>query len=151
MEIENQILREITVAYSYAVKPSQLPQVASSHDAFEYFMQSWDKGKIAYVEHFKLMLLNRRNRLLGIAEISKGGCSGTLVDAKVVFACALKCNAATLILAHNHPSGEMSPSEADLRLTRQLHYLGSVLTLPVVDHLIITTEGYYSFADAGML
>lgn len=151
MERKNNMLREITVGYSYAIKPSQLPKVSSSNDAFELFMQSWDMDKIGYVEQFKLMLLNRRGRVLGIAEISLGGCSGTFVDAKVVFACALKCNATALILAHNHPSGDVDPSLADINLTKSLCSIGVVLSLPITDHLVITTDCYYSFADAGIM
>jgi len=89
--------------------------------------------------------------MLGIVDISTGGCSGTVADAKVIFASALKCNAHNLVLAHNHPSGSQTPSEADKALTRQLANVGTIMTLPVVNHLIIMTEGYYSFADAGIL
>ncbi len=83
--------------------------------------------------------------------ISQGGYSGTVVDPKLVFAIALTTKASAIIAAHNHPSGNLTPSNADLTLTKKLRAAGEVLDLPILDHLIITTEGYYSFADEGLL
>jgi len=97
------------------------------------------------------LLLSRVNRVLGNCFISSGGISGTVVDAKVVFATALKANASSMIVAHNHPSGNLIPSEQDRRLTKRLTEIGRALDLPLLDHVIVTNEGYYSFADEGVL
>ncbi|WP_439487218.1 JAB domain-containing protein [Algoriphagus sp.] len=86
---------------------------------------------------------------MGICTISKGGTAGTVVDAKLVFATALKGAAQSLVISHNHPSGNLLPSEQDKRLTQRLVELGKALDLPVLDHIIVTVDGYYSFADEG--
>ena len=145
------IVREIKLSYSPAVKPYLLPQIKSSADAYKQLVETWDKDKIEFVEQFKIVLLNRANKIIGICQISEGGQAGTVVDPKVIFACALKANAAFLILAHNHPSGNTSPSETDRSLTKKLLEAGKYLDLPILDHIIVTCNGYYSFADDGLL
>jgi len=97
------------------------------------------------------MLLNRAGRVLGIIEVSSGGLSGTVADPKVVFSAALKGNASSIILAHNHPSGNLRPSQADLDLTKKIQRGGQLLDITVSDHLIITSEGFYSFTDEGLM
>jgi DNA repair protein RadC len=143
------IVREIKLSYSLPVKASLLPQIHSSSDAYKLLLESWDQDKIEFVEQFKIILLNRRNRVLGICQISEGGQSETVVDPKIVFSCALKANAASIILAHNHPSGNLCPSSCDDALTAKLKNAGKFLDLNIVDHVILTNEGYYSFADEG--
>ncbi|MCB4800382.1 JAB domain-containing protein, partial [Neotamlana laminarinivorans] len=86
-----------------------------------------------------------------IYPLSKGGVSGTVVDAKLVFSVALKCNASSIVIAHNHPSGNLKPSEADLRLTKKLKEAGNYLDVKVLDHIILSREGYYSFADESQM
>jgi DNA repair protein RadC len=140
---------EITVNYSSKVKPSNRPKIAGSRDAYEIVMPLWDD--LEYRESFAILLLNRANRVLGIANISSGGISGTVADPKVIFQHALKANASSVILLHNHPSGNTQPSEADITLTRKMKECGKFLDLPVLDHLIVTTDGYYSFADEGLI
>jgi DNA repair protein RadC len=112
-------------------------------------MPIWDD--LEYRESFAILLLNRANRVLGIANISSGGLSGTVADPKVIFQQALKANASSIILLHNHPSGNTQPSEADITLTRKMKECGKFLDLPVLDHLIVTTDGYYSFAYEGLI
>ena len=106
---------------------------------------------IEHVQESIVLCLNRATLAFGWAEISQGGLSGTDADPKLIFKVALKSNACSLILAHNHPSGNLQPSEADIKLTRKLKDAGIWLDLPVLDHLIISSEGYYSFADEGLL
>lgn len=142
---------EIKLTYKTAVKPSERPKIASSHDAYNLLHNSWDPEKLEFVEQFKILLLNRANRVLGLMEISSGGVAGTVADPKLIFAAALKANASSIILAHNHPSGNLTPSDADLRLTIKLKEAGKFLELPILDHLIITSENYYSFADEGAM
>ena len=103
------------------------------------------------MEQFKVLLLNRANKVLGIFEVSSGGSTGTVADPKLIFAAAIKANACGIILAHNHPSGNLQPSQADIDLTKRMKEGGRLLEIQVLDHIIVTTEGYYSFADEGIL
>jgi DNA repair protein RadC len=132
---------EIQLTYKTKVKPSQRPKITSSKDAYEVLLDNWDEDKLEFVEQFKVLLLNRANKVLGIYEVSTGGVSGTVADPKLVFAAAIKANASAMILAHNHPSGQVKPSQADINLTKKM----------VLDHIIVTSEKSYSFADEGLL
>jgi DNA repair protein RadC len=142
---------EIKLSYSSKVKASQRPKVDSSRQVYEVFAKAWDQDRIEFVEDFKVMLLSRANRVLGIVNISSGGTAGTVVDVKLVYAAAIKSVAQSIVLAHNHPSGNLLPSEQDKRLTARVKEAGKILDIPVLDHLIMTTDGYYSFADEGEL
>lgn len=95
------------------------------------------------------MLLNRANKVLGIFEVSSGSSAGTVADPKLIFAAAIKANACGIIMAHNHPSGNLSASQADIDLTKKVKEGGKLLEIQMLDHLIVTTETYYSFADEG--
>lgn len=99
------------------------------------------------VEQFKVLLLNTANKVLGISDISTGGVSSTVADPRIVFTTALKANASKIILAHNHPSGNLRPSQSDTDLTIKMKEAGRFLDIMVLDHLIITNEGYYSISD----
>ena len=142
---------EIELIYKSKVKASDRPKVTTSSDAYHLLKQNWDENKIEFVEQFKVLFLNRANKVLAIYELSTGGVTGTVADPKLVFAAALKINACNIILCHNHPSGNVKPSAADEQLTRKIKEAGKYLDLPVIDHLIITNESYYSFADEGLL
>lgn len=144
-------LAEIRLSFKPNFKASERPQIASSKDSFNAFVQSWDKELIQYLEQFKVMLLNRANKVLGICEISKGGINATYVDLKVVFALALKAGASGIILCHNHPSGTLRPSEQDISLTNRAREIASLLDMVILDHIIMGELEYYSFADAGLL
>lgn len=102
-------------------------------------------------EEFWVLLLNRANHVMRVEKISQGGVAGTVADPKIIFKRALDHLASAIILAHNHPSGNKRPSQADIALTRKLRDAGTLLDLPILDHLIFTDDGYYSFADEGML
>lgn len=102
-------------------------------------------------EEFWIILLNRANQAMGFKSISKGGISGTVVDPKLIFHEALHTKASGLILAHNHPSTNVKPSESDIQLTRKLKEGGRLLEIAVLDHIIIAGSSFYSFADEGML
>jgi DNA repair protein RadC len=142
---------EIQLTYKSNVKPSLRPKISTSRDAFNILKENWDESKIEFVEQFKVMLTNRAQKVLGIVEISTGGVSGTVADPKVIFAAAIKANASGFILAHNHPSGNLTPSQADIDLTRKMKEGGKYLEIQLLDHLIVTTEGYYSFTDEGFV
>ena len=155
MEIETipvgSSVAEIELSYKPLIKLSRLPLVMASVDAYWLFMQTWDKTKLLFVEQFKVMLLNRANRVIGICTLSTGSSSNTIVDTKLIFAVALKTNACQIILAHNHPSGNLNPSEGDRLITRRVKEAGLLLDLTLNDHLIISEDGYYSFSDEGAI
>jgi DNA repair protein RadC len=142
---------EIHLSYNPKVKASQRPKIESSKDAEKVLRQTWNSETIELVEHFRVLLLNRANKVLGILEVSQGGIAGTVADPKVIFACALKAAASGIILAHNHPSGNLTASQADIDLTKKLSMGGKLLEISVLDHIILTPEGYLSFADEGLL
>lgn len=150
-KIDLYVVAEIKLSYSAKVKNSLRPKVGTSRQVYEVFAQAWDQERIEFVEDFKVMLLSRANRVLGIVTISSGGTAGTVVDVKLVYAAAIKSNSSSVILAHNHPSGNLLPSEQDKRLTQRIKQAGTILDIPVLDHVIMTAEGYYSFADEGEL
>ena len=142
---------EVELVYKSKVKPSERPQIKTSKESYQLLLKSWDSNRIEFIEQFKVILMNRANRVLGIYELSTGGVSGTVADIKLVFMAALKANACSLIVSHNHPSGNLKPSMADEELTKKMKAAGSVLEIKVLDHVIVTTEGYFSFADEGMI
>lgn len=142
---------EVELIYRSKVKASARPQIKKAEDAYNLLLQNWDDNRIEFIEQFKVILLNRNNKVLGIYEASTGGVSGTVADAKLIFIAALKTNASGIILSHNHPSGNLKPSKADEALTLKLKEAGRFLDIPVIDHIIVTTEGYFSFADEGLL
>ncbi|PWI29761.1 DNA repair protein [Flavobacteriaceae bacterium LYZ1037] len=142
-------ISEITVSYSNSNKKKL--KVKDSKESYIILLDSWNKNTIELQEEFKVLLLNRSNTVLGIYQMSKGGVSGTYVDAKLVFSVALKCNASNIIIAHNHPSSNLTPSEADKKLTQKLNKAGQYLDITLIDHLIITKDDFYSFADNGLI
>lgn len=142
---------DIQIYYSPKLKISQLPIVTDSKQAYHLFMQRWDKGKIEFIEEFKILLLNKNNRVLGIYHISTGGMCNTVVDPKVIFIAALKACSTAIILAHNHPSGNLKPSANDITITQRLKQAGQLLDIMVLDHLIITYEGFTSLNEQGLL
>lgn len=142
---------EIELIYKSKYKASTRPVVRESKDAYDVFKQDWDQNKIDFFEQFKVLLLNRANRVLAIYEVSSGGITGTVADPRLIFSAALKANAVSLVLAHNHPSGNLKPSRADEDLTQKIKQAGAYLDIKVMDHIIITSEGYLSFADEGLL
>ncbi|WP_137404899.1 RadC family protein [Echinicola rosea] len=124
------------------------PKITCSKDVYELMRpELLDES----VEYFYALLLDRANGVIRKALISKGGTSGTVVDPKLVFKAALEHGASSVVLVHNHPSGTRKPSEADERLTKRLVDLGGKMELPIIDHLIFTDVGYFSFADESMI
>lgn len=142
-------ISEIKVSYSSNNEKKLV--IKTSNEAYDVFIDTWNMDTIELQEEFKLLLLNRANKLLGIYHLSKGGTSSTIVDNKLVFSVALKCQASGIILAHNHPSGNLRPSEADKQVTRKVKKGGEYLDITLLDHVILTKDGYFSFADEGLL
>lgn len=131
-----------------AAAPRKRQQVSDSRSAFELLAPHLaDKVH----EEFWALLLNQNHRMLELYQVSIGGLTGTVADVRKVFEQALKVKATAVILAHNHPSGNLQPSSADVELTRKMKQGGETLEIKVLDHLIVAGKSYFSFADAGML
>ena len=131
-----------------AAEPLERKTLTTSKMVFEY-VQNLLADSI--YESFYIVLLTRSNKVIRPVLIGEGGTAGTFVDPKRIFKTALDHNANSIILCHNHPSGNIKPSEQDIRLTRKLKKLGDLLDLPVLDHIIVGDNNYYSFADENML
>ena len=139
------------VELSYKPKFKSLHKVASSEDAYKYLLSTYKKGTICYKEYFKVLFLNQSNQVLGYTLISEGGITETCADVRVILQAALLTNSVAIILAHNHPSGNLKPSRQDMDITRQVKEAAKLMRITVIDHLILTDAGYYSFADEGQL
>lgn len=142
---------EIELVYRNKVSQADRIQINSADGAYDIFLNAWDMNKIDLCEQFMILLLDRGNHILGIANISTGGISACVVDPKIVFATALKAKASGIIMAHNHPSGNLKPSNPDIHLTEKLKEGGRLLDISVMDHLIVTPRSYYSFANEGLI
>ncbi len=142
---------EVELVYRSKVKASERPLISSSLDVFNVLKELWDEGKMDLVEQFKVLFLNRANRVLCLFNVSSGGITGTVADPRIIYTAALKVNAVSLILSHNHPSGALKPSHQDEELTQKIKGAGAFLDIKVLDHLIVSSEGYYSLADEGLL
>ena len=123
-------------------------KINSSKDVFELFASNFSSTSY---EEFWILMLNRANHIIKKINISEGGVSETIVDAKKIFSIALENKATSIVLCHNHPSGNIQPCEADIKLTKKLKEAGKTLDILVVDHIIIGIEKYYSFADEGII
>ena len=123
-------------------------KISKSQDAFEIFHSLM--GDLPY-EEFWLLLLNRANRVIKKVKISEGGISGTVVDPKKIFQICLEQHATSILLGHNHPSGAVTPSEADNKITKKIKDCGLLLDVAVLDHIIVGDDRFYSFADEGAM
>ena len=142
-------IREIKLSYSK--NGIESIKITGSESAYKLLLDNWDMDTIELQEEFKVLLLNRANHVLGIYPLSKGGVSGTVVDVKLLLASALKANASSIIIAHNHPSGNLKPSESDTRLTKKIKEGAKLLDITLLDHVIVAIAGYYSYSDEGNL
>lgn len=139
---------EVKLIYTSNVKSSERIRIKDSQCAFRVFWDYWDKEIIEHTEQVVLLLLSRSNETIGIVVISKGGTTGCIIDTKIILQYALKSNAHSIILAHNHPSGNKSPSDADLKVSKRIKSACELVDLHLLDHIIITPQGEYtSIAD----
>jgi DNA repair protein RadC len=141
------IVREAKVTWTPSkVKQSALPVVNDAVSAVQVVRNFYD-DVINVQERFAVILLNQANRVLGVRIVSTGGVSGTVADPKIIFHTALLSLASAIIIVHNHPSGNLKPSESDKLLTKKIADGATMLEIRLLDHLIITEDGFYSFAD----
>jgi DNA repair protein RadC len=123
-------------------------KIGSSKDVYELFYKSM--ADLPY-EEFWILLLNRANKIINKMCISRGGVSGTVTDLRLIFKPAIESLASSIILCHNHPSGNLKPSDADIKITKQCVETGKVMDIPVLDHIIVTESSFFSFADEGLI
>jgi DNA repair protein RadC len=140
------------IAVSYKPKNSENPVISTSHEAYKVFLDFFPPETLSLQERFVAMYLNRSNRVIGVYHMSTGGITGTVVDIRLLLSVALKTAATGIILAHNHPSGNLKPSEADKELTSKIKKASEYMDIKLLDHLIIAPEGkYLSFREDGLL
>ena len=141
-----------TALYQLRKNQSNFPakQITSSQASYEFIKQFYE-GDIEIYESFFLLLLNRNNQTIGYAKISQGGVTGTVVDVRIIAKYVVDSLATGIILAHNHPSGNLNPSDADIKITLQVKNAMKLFDVQVLDHIILTAENYLSFADGGYL
>ena len=144
----NQKLNEINIIYTSTKTDKR--RITCGEDAYRMFLDVWNMDIIDLQEEFKVLLLNKANHILGVYNLSKGGIDGTVADIRLLFTVALKTASVGIILAHNHPSGILKPSHADKMLTNKIRSSGEMLTIKVLDHLIISKDGYFSFEEEGI-
>ncbi len=127
-------------------------KITSAHDACMQLLEGYDKDTIGMQEQFVVLLLNRANKPLGIYKASTGGITGTMVDIRLIMVTALKSLATGIIISHNHPSGNIMPSDQDVALTKQIKEACKIMTIDLLDHIIVTPHhDYYSFSNEGIL
>ena len=139
------------IKVSYSNKGDKRIKINNSATARQVALSHWDLNIMEFQEEVKVILLNKANMVLGIYELSRGGSTSSVVDIKIILSVALKTHSSSIIVVHNHPSGNLNPSEADKRLTNRLNKACEVIDLVLLDHLIVTKESFYSFKDNNLI
>lgn len=148
----NNIISEVSeIQVSYKPNKIASSKIATSFDAVQIIRKFWNQETIEMQEEVKVILLNNSNCVLGIYNLSKGGITSSLVDVRLVLSVALKCLSPGIILVHNHPSGNLKPSSADLDIVKKLKESCKIMDINLLDSIIITKESFMSFADDGLL
>ncbi len=144
---------KVKVTYDKCIKKTDLFKISNSLDAYKVFSEQklFDVDTFDWTEEMLLLCLNRSNRVIGYYKMSKGGFSGTVADPKVIFTTALNCGASSVILAHNHPSGNLQPSESDINISKKVKSAGQLLEITLLDSMILADNNYKSLADDGYL
>ncbi len=146
---QNSKIAEIQISYIPNFQADY--KIENSRKSFELMLNDWNENTLQMQEEVKLLLLNRSNKVLGVYCLAKGGISGCIVDVRIILSVALKSLATGIILVHNHPSGNLKPSQDDLKITQKLKESCKLLDITLLDHLIITKDSYFSFVDEGLL
>lgn len=139
------------IEISYKATHDRSVKISAAKFAYDVFMQMWDQSMIEIQEQFCVLFLNQNNEVLAFRLISSGTSSACVVDVNLILTLALKTRAKSIIMAHNHPSGNLTPSQHDKSITSTIKSACKLLNISLLDHLIVTSEGYYSFADEGVL
>ena len=142
---------EVTLHYSPKVKASERIKINTSEDIYKLMKSFFDEDTIQHREFFKVLLLNNGNKVLGVYPHSIGGVVATIADTRLILQAAILANATSIVLLHSHPSGNLFPSVQDRKLTKCIKDAALLMDIKVIDHLIIGSEGYYSFCDEGLI
>ena len=147
-----QLTEVAEISISYLPIKSAKPQIVTALDAFAELIDFYNPDLIGLQEQFLVMYLNRANRILGVYCLSRGGITGTVADTRIILGVALKIAACSIILSHNHPSGSLKPSNADIQITEQIATAAKFMELKVVDHIIVSPDrAFLSFANEGLM
>jgi DNA repair protein RadC len=145
-------VNEISISYTQKIKNDIRVNIKSSQDAAVYLRRIWNPDTLNIHETFMVIMLNNANYVNGFYTLSTGGITSTCVDIRILFAIVLKSLSTSIILAHNHPSGNLNPSEADKKLTEKVIKAGNLFDIKTLDHIILSPENkYFSFADQNLL
>lgn len=142
---------KIAVKYSKKVRQSEMHKVNSSLDASQILRKCYNEDTFFIQEQFIVLMLNQSNKVLGFYPLSNGGLTSTIVDLRLIFTTAIQTLATSIIISHNHPSGNFKPSTQDKAITKKIKEAGELLDIKLLDHIILTDETYYSFGDEGEL
>ncbi|MEO1099776.1 MAG: JAB domain-containing protein [Bacteroidota bacterium] len=142
---------QIKIHYINPQPISERIQLNSSQDVYDAFISTWDMQQIEYREELKMLVLSRGNYVLGITSLSQGIHSGSLLSTRMLLQTALLTNANSIILAHNHPSGNIQPSQQDKKVIKRVKQACSLMEIHLLDNFILTTSDYFSFAEHGLL
>ena len=126
-------------------------KITASIDAANLFRKIWDVDSLPVYESVIAIFLNRQNNTIGWLKVSQGGLTGSVIDVRLILATALNCLASGIIMCHNHPSGNLQPSEQDVAMTKKLKQSGEIMDIIVLDHLILTEESYFSMTENGII
>lgn len=149
--MKNPNIQEIKLHYSPQTCLKQV-KISNSNEAFEAFKLIFDPNTLAIREEFNIIYLNRANNVIGTYKDFRGGITGVVIDLRIIFSIAVKCLAVSILVAHNHPSNNLKPSQEDLDLTQKLHEAGNLLDINLVDHLILGTDNnFVSFVQEGWM
>ena len=140
---------EVALSYKNSIPYNKRTKITGAKDAYRILRKLHDDNTIDYTETFKVLYLNQANHVLGYKIVSEGGITSTYSDIRTIMQGALLTNAVAMIIAHNHPSGNVTPSEKDIQITSQINKAAKLLDLQLLDHIIYTRETYFSFADDG--
>lgn len=138
------------VQLKYNPTQTSCKKITCSRDAHKIFLELYDLDTIQLQETFKVLLLNNSNKVIGVFTLASGGMTSVIVDLRILFATVLKSAATGIICSHNHPSGTLIPSTADKTIYHKIKEIAKIHEISILDNLIITTEGYFSFADEGI-
>ncbi|MFL5763894.1 MAG: JAB domain-containing protein [Bacteroidia bacterium] len=142
---------EIKIRYNRSSRKKFLGKITSSTDVAQFIRKTFQRGEVQLQEQFIVLYLNQANEIIGYYKHSKGAINATIADGRIVLGVALKASAVSIIISHNHPSGNINPSEADLQLTKKMKEAAKYMDINILDHVIVTKDNYYSFADQGLL
>jgi len=142
---------EVKLTYKSKIKASEREKILSAEDAYKILLSVFDSETIQYKEFFKVILMNKANKVLDICPISEGGLNETSADICIIMQAAILGNASAIILAHNHPSGNIQPSMQDDQVTKRVKEIAKLIGINLLDHLIITDETYYSYSENGRI